>query len=787
MRALDRKLLRDLRRIWAQGLAIALVLACGVAILVLANGALTSLTETRDAYYDRNRFADIFASATRTPESLRGEIARIDGVAQVETRVTGHVILDLPGMVESAMGRVLSLPENGTPTLNLPLLRQGRLPDPLHPDEVAISENFSLANDLRPGDSFHAILNGQLRELKITGLMLSPEFIYTIGPGTVMPDDRRFGLIWMGREAAAAAFDLGGAFNDISLRLTPGASEPAVIAALDHLLAPYGGTGAYGRDRQTSHAFLQNELDQLRAIALVVPPIFLIISAFLVNMVLGRLIALERQQIGLLKAVGYGRGEISRHYLKMTAGIGVIGVLLGWGAGAWLGRGMTALYAEYYHFPYLIHLSASRAFLISGALGMATVLLGALRAVQGSVRLSPAVAMSPPTPPVFRRGLLDRIGAGLRLRQTSMMILRSITRWPGRAAVTVFGVASSVAVLVLSFFIFDASDALIDEVFTQTNRQHVTLHLSQNRGEGVVEDARTLPGVLMAEGAYSVPVRLRHGPAARLLVLEARDETAELARLLDSEGRRVHLPSEGIALPEGLAADLNLRPGDMVAVELLVAPHDTYWLPVTATVRQSFGESLYMDAAALHRLMRQAPQINQVNLLVDSAHLPALHARIKATPAVSGMIQWTEIRRQFNEIMEETLLTTMFIYAVIGILMTSGVVYNAARIQLSERSHELASLRVLGFTRGEVGYILVGELMLLTFAALPLGWLLGYAFAAVTVEGLSTELARIPFVITRRTYAIAALITLAAAMGSALLVRRRLDKVEIATALKQKE
>ena len=787
MSAITRKLLRDLRRIWAQSLAIALVLACGVTVLIVSHGSISTLTGTRDAYYERQRFADVFASATRAPERLGEQIGALDGVSQVETRIARHVVLDMEDMAEPGMALVKSLPDSGEPALNIPLLRSGALPDPLEPDEVAVSEPFAEAHGLIPGDRFRAILGGQARDLRVSGTMLSPEHIYSIGPGAIMPDDRRFGVIWMGRPAAAAAFDLDGAFNDVAVALTPGARAEPVIAALDELLARYGGTGAHGREGQVSHAMLQHELDQFAALAVIMPPVFFLVSAFLVNMVLSRLIAQERQQIGLLKAVGYSTGRVAAHYLMMSAGIGVAGVAIGWGAGVLLTGGITAMLAEFFRFPFLVRQISPAAFALSGALAVATVLLGALRAVWGSVRLRPAVAMSPPAPAKFSRGAVDRLGAALRLRQTTMMILRSITRWPGRAAVTLFGVSASVAVLVASFFFFDAIEVMLDEMFSQSNRQHMTLRLSEPRGDAATLAAAALPGVLRAEGAFSMPVRLSVGPREELMRMEARGDDAELLRVLDADGRSVDIPTGGIAIPERMAAELGLSVGARVTVEFLAPPRETHALPVTTLTRQSLGEEIYIDAGTLFGLMRQAPQVNRINLMVDDAALGDFYRAVTDTPAISGVMLVTETRDQFNAQIEENLFTMVFFYATLGILITVGVTYNAARIQLSERAHELASLRVLGFTRGEVAYVLVGELALLSLLAVPVGWWLGYGFAALTAQGLSTEFAEIPLVVSRATYGWATLIVLAAAAGSVLAVRRRLDRIDIVTALKQKE
>ena len=782
MRALDRKLLRDLRRIWAQTLAIALVLGCGIMVLVAATTTQGTLSGTQTAYYERQRFADVFSGLTRAPQSVVDQASRIEGVLQAEGRISFPAVLDIGGMEEPATARVISLGDGEG--LNLPLLRRGRLPHPDRPEEIAINESFGLAHGLEPGARLAAVLNGQLRELQVVGWLLSPEFVYTIAPGSMMPDDRRFGLIWMTTPAAASARNMTGAVNEISLRLSRSADPRAVIAALDTLLAPYGGTGAHGRDRQASHAFLSGEMQQLQVMARFMPPVFLIVAGFLVNMVLGRLIALERAQIGLLKAIGYGTREIAWHYLKLALLIGFIGLVLGWGFGHWAAEGMITLYAEYFRFPFLLRDRGFGAIGLAAVLGMATVLIGAGRAVRASVRLPAAEAMSPPAPPLFSRGFVDRAIMALRLRQTSMMILRSILRWPGRAAITLFGVAASVAVLVMSYFIFDAVDLMADSVFGQSNRQTVTLSLSAPAPVSVLNEARRLPGVQIAEGGMALPARLVHGHRNRLSAVQGHFEGASLARLIDDRGQVVTLPHDGLVLPLMLARGLGVEAGDIIEVELLSPPRQRWRVPVAAVIRQGMGQEAHMRADEVFARLGLAPMLNQIHLRVDPQGLPALNALVKRTPAVAGLADWAEVRRQFDATLSESLLTMVGIYTLIGVLIAVGVVYNAARIQVSERSHELASLRVLGFTRAEVGFVLVGEVMLLTLVAVPVGWVAGHAMAAGLVEAMSNDLIQMPFVITRRTYALAAAVVVLASFVAVMLVRRRLDRVDLASALK---
>lgn len=787
MKALDRKLLRDLRRIGAQTLAIALVIACGIMVMVAAQGTQASLVGTQAAWYDRHRFADVFAQATRVPGSVLAQLAEIDGVAQVDGRVSFHAILDIDGMDAPAMARVLSLHTRQGEGLNLPLLRHGRWPEPERANEVVLNEPFAQAHGLVPGKTFRAVLNGQLRSLQVTGWALSPEFVYTISPGTMMPDDRRYGLVWLNESAAAAAMDMQGAVNDIALKLMRGADEKAIIAAIDTILDRHGGTGAYARDRQTSHAFLDSELQQLGAMAVWLPPIFLIVAAFLVNMVLVRLIALERAQIGLLRALGYTRAEIGAQYLKLAGLIGVIGVALGWAVGWVLGDAMLALYSDFFRFPFLIRDPALGALALSGMLGLAAVLAGAARAVLAAIRLPPAEAMQPPAPPRFARGRLDQAISALHLRQTGMMILRSILRWPGRAAITLVGVATSVAVLVASYFIFDAVELLRERMFDQGNRQQVTLTLASPAPEQAARDALVLPGVERAEPGFAVPVRLVNGHRTRTGALQAWFPDATLARVIDDISGPVVLPDHGLVLPELLARALDVTTGDHLRIEVLSAPREVLDLPISAIIRQGMGGEAHIAANALFAAMRIAPQVTHLHLRIDPAQLPALQDRIKTLPAVAGLSDWDEVRRQFDASLSENLLTMVAIYTTIGVLIAIGVVYNAARIQLSERSHELATLRVLGFTRTEVGFVLIGEMMLLTLVAVPFGWGLGFLFAQGMVAAMSTDVVQLPFAISRRTFALAALAVVVAALGAVLVVRRRLDRVDLVSALKARE
>jgi len=787
MRSLDKKLVRDIGRLWAQSLAIAAVLATGVMIMVMSFGTQLSLVETRDTFYERNRFADVWSAARRAPLSLVPQIAAIDGVSRVEARISDYAILDIEGLVEPAMGQVLSLPTTTEPLLNVPLLRAGRMPAAGRVGEVMVNETFALANDFGLGDTFQVTLNGQKREVTIVGTALSPEFIYNIGPGALMPDDSRFGILWMAQDVLAAAFNLEGAFNSVSLKLTRGADLEDVKGALELVLKPYGGTGPYGRKEQISNAFLDGELKQLDVMARIVPPIFLVISAFLVNMVLGRLIALEREQIGLLKALGYSDLEVAWHYVKLAMGIGAIGVGLGWGFGLWSGRSMARVYQEFFHFPYLVFVQYPAIYAISALAGMTAAVVGAIGAVQRVVVLRPAVAMSPPAPTRFRKGLLDQVIRIFRPRQTTMMILRAIGRWPLRAALTSLGIATSASVMVASMFMFDAMDELMEVSFVQITRQDAVLAFALERPEIALEDVANLPGVLMAEGGWDLPVRLTHGPRTHTVAVTGLRKENTLSRVFDASSGALVRPEDGLVLSRRLAGHLDARIGDVVQVEFLQMGDQTHRVAVTGVVTQYFGLGAWMEADTLGRLLNRTPRITSANIEIDEAQVRALYEAVKSAPAISGITLLDQVRHSFDETIAENAGMTTTINSLLAAMIAIGVVYNSARIQLSERARELASLRILGFTRGEVSYILLGELAILTLVAIPLGLWIGTGLAAGIVAEFDSDLYSIPLVITRETYLRAVAVVAAAAVVSALIVRRRIDRMDLVAVMKTRE
>ena len=787
MRALNRKLVRDLWHLRGQMVAIALVVACGVAVFVSTRAAYQSLQMSRDAYYAEYRFADVFVHLKRAPDAVAARLARIPGVAAVQPRIVFDVTLDVPGLAEPATGRLQSIPERRVPILNDLHLRRGRWVEPGRRDEVIVSEAFAKANRLEIGDTLGAILNGRWERLRIVGVALSPEYVYEIRGSDIFPDNRRFGVLWMSRDAMAPAFDMDGAFNDVVLRLAPGASEADVIAELDRRLERYGGLRAVGRDRQVSHRFLSDEIAQNQVFGTVLPAIFLGVAAFLLNIVLSRLVATQRDQIAVLKAFGYGHRTVALHYLGFALVAVAIGSAVGTALGVWLGVQVNKMYVDFYRFPVLRFEAGLSVIGPAIAIAGGAALLGALGAVRRALALPPAEAMRPEPPPNFHAGPLEHAGLRDRIPAPARMILRNVARRPARALAAIVGMALAVAILIVGRYFVDAIEYLAEVQFRIVQRDDVTVGFQEALPERVRFDLTHLPGVQRAEPFRAVAADLRFEHRSRRVGLTGLDPDSELHRLIGDDLKPVPVPTDGVLLTSKLAEVLGVQTGDLLTVEVLEGSRPKRQVRVAGTVDELIGFNAYMDRRALHRLMREEGGLSGAFLTVDPDAAPRLYGELKRMPAVAGV----SIRQVALRSFEDTVARSMglFVTILVGFacVVAVAIVYNAARIALSERGRELASLRVLGFTRREVAVLLLGEQALLTVLAVPLGYLIGYQMCMALARQYQWELFRMPLVVRFETYVFALLVLIAAALGSAWLVRRRLDRIDLVEVLKTRE
>lgn len=786
---LHRKTARDLVRAAGPVATIALVMAGGTGALIMSLGTVAALERARDRHYADCRFLDGFAALTRAPLSELGRIRSIPGVATAEGRAVGAARLDVPGLDEPANARIESLPDRGEPAIGRPFLRRGRMPEAGRGDEVLVNEAFADANGLGPGDRLEAIIRGHRTSLAIVGVALSAEQVYRIGAAGVFPDDRRSAAVWMRRADLAPALDLDGAFNELVFRLAPGTGPRAVAAAIDRVLAPHGGTGTRGRDDHPSHRYLRDELRELRTMAAIPPSIFLAASGFSLHVFLGRLVRAERERIATLRAFGFGRGRVARHYLEFASAVAALGAALGVATGYALGRWATAIYAGFFRLPGLAFAIEPDAVAIALSVTGGAAMLGTIASVRAAARLPPAEAMRPEAPTVFRRGPLDRAGLVRHAGFPARMAGRRLVRHPVRSLLTGLGISFATAVLVVGGFAHGAMDRLATLLFTFGSREDLAVTFVEPTDGRAAAELAALPGVRRVEPTRSVPARLVHGARSRLEPVVGMGAGMELQRVIDLDGRAAAIPGRGLMLAEPLARSLDVAVGDTLLIEVeepTRAIGRTFTEPVAAIVRTPAGLGAWMSRDGLARRLGELDTITGASLSVDAPAIPEVLRRLGERPGVAAVGRSDVALASFRSTVERTILLMRSLNVAFASALAFGAIATAGRVALEERAGELATLRVLGFRRGEIGRMLDLESFAVTLVAIPAGLGLGALLVRMIAALLASETVRIPPVVAPDTVALAIAIVLAASIVAAAGGRRSLARLDLLATLRSR-
>lgn len=787
---LERKMLRDLRRMGAQAVTIALVIASAVAGFVACLSAVDALERSRERFYREARFGDVFVDLVRAPLSLVPKVMAIPGIAQAQPMVTRLARISLPDRSDPLAARLISLDDTmrAGQAMNQVVLRQGRWPSTrsLEGDllEALVSEGFAQAQHLRPGDIVQALVQGRERRLRITGIAISPDTIFA-GMGGA-PDPRGFGIFWIDARSLAAICELNGAFNHLVVRLAPDASQAAVLDGLQRLLRTSGARLAYGREHQPSHAMLDSEIREQRVIGTVLPSIFAAVAAFLLHTVMSRQVGTQREQIAALKALGFTGQRIAGHYLQGVTLIALLGSAMGLGVGSLLGAGLAGLYAEFFHFPALEHRLPGSLAVAAVALACAVAATGALHAVRQGTRVPPALAMQAQAPGRFRHLWIERLGAG-RIRPGLGMVVRNMVRRPWRSSLSIIGVAAAFSLVVLGNFVRDAIETIEVLGFERSLRADLMIWTLEPRDAMVQRELLRLPGVRQVEPWREVAVRLVHGSATERVRLQGGPSEPALKRVIDIDGAVHAVPSAGLLLSDRLAQRLHAQVGDSLVIEVVEGSMPVIRAPIAAVVRDSMGLNAWILRTPLNRMLGEGDLASAHALWVEPGSAAGVIAILQRTPGVAGLFSKATLQANMREVSSRNVRIMSTVMTAFAMVIAVGVVYNQARVLLAERSHELASLRVLGLTRAEVSALLLGEVGLGLLIALHLGVGLGTALVHAVAGLLATDQFLFPVTIRARTHLLAAVTVVLTTIATAAVVRRRIDRLDLVSVLKTRE
>jgi len=782
---LRRKLRRDLWRLRYQCFTIALVVGCGIASFVAAVSAAASVQASRDAFYEEAHFADVFDRLKRAPRPVLDRLREVPGIASVDGRVVGDFRLILEGSNEPVVVHFVSVSWPDEARLNQTRIQSGRQVEPGSSDEVVLSATFAETWGIDAGATVTAVISGHLAKLKVVGVAVSPEFVWASDPRTGLPDPWHFGVAWMDEDALSKAAGLVGGFNDVAIQLGVGADERETIARVDTILEPYGGLGAVGRADQPSSKLVDQKIAQLQKTARTLPVIFLGVAAFLLHVLLSRIVGTRREQIATLKALGYRTRELTLHYLELALAICALGVVIGWGLGELGAKSILTVYARYFRFPsYLFRFDAWTIVLATGVAVIAGV-GGTFSAVRRAVAIPPAEAMRPEAPPSYHRTRLDRVYA--LLRPVARMVLRDALRRPWRLVLSAGSIALATAIVVAGSVMGDSVDEVLRVQFEVSHREGITVTLDDAHAWEAVRDAAHIPGVRYAEGERQVPVRLHSGHRTRTTAILGIDRGMDLHRILGEDQRPLDLPPVGLSLSRPLGESLGVRAGDEVEIEVLESDRRKVRVQIAALVDDFLGIAGYMNATELSRLMGEDRRANVVLLAVDPQDVDDVTLRLEALPAVAAVSRPSVDRGLVRAEEGDVLVVMRVVLAVFAATIAVGVVYNNARIAFELRSRDLATMRILGFTRGELAFVLLGEQTLQVVVGTGPGLYLGRLIGGLSLSSIDREMLRVPVAVSPASYLGGACVVLLAALLSALVVRRQSDRLDLVAVLKARD
>jgi putative ABC transport system permease protein len=603
----------------------------------------------------------------------------------------------------------------------------------------------------------------------------------------MFPQPDRFAVMWMPRRQLERAAGLDGAFNDLVLRTGPGTDAAQLTRTIEALTDRYGGQRAQTRERIPSARFLDQELDQLATMSTILPPAFLAVAAFLLNVSLTRLVEAERSNIGLMKAFGFHAREVATGYLAMALVLTVAGVLAGYALGLWLGNAMAGIYLSVYRLPSLPFTPGADALALGAGTALLAGLAGSLVAVRRVLALAPAVALAPPPPPAFQRGPALGEHVVRRLDALTRVVLRRIIGFPRRSLTTVLGLTAALSLLMLAQVANLATDRLLDLTFEKAKRQDVSLTLVEPGGVDALHALSRLPGVLgaepfrMVEGVFSGP----GGEADEALV--GLPAVAAYDRLVGLDGTAVALRDDGLVLTAGLARKLGVGAGDVVRVAPVRGERRPFVLRVAAVEVVTVGNSAYLEIGAMGRLLGEPGRIDGAHLRIDPAQYEAFNQAVREAPRVVGVSYVGLARASMEKIFAEGQGTMSTIFLSFAVLMVVGIAYATASVTLAEQRRDLATLQVLGYSRREASYVLVAELAVLALIAMPVGLVFGHWFSVSFLDAMATDLFTFPHTIDPAAYARAPAIVLGAVAAAVLLVRRDVDRINLVESLKSRE
>jgi putative ABC transport system permease protein len=752
MSVLNRKLGRDLLgHVWSL-LPVIAVIAVGTGLYIGLATSHRILVASQADYYNKYRFADFWVHVKKAPLTEAEKVARLPGIAAIDTRVVFDVILDLPGVAKPISGRLISMPERGfEEAINGICLVRGSGFSHDRDEEVILGEAFAQEHLLEPGDRISLILNRKRESFVIAGTAISPEYVYMVrGQGDILPDPKHFGILYVKEDYAREVLDFKDAFNELTGLLVPGYDRDVdiLLDRIDRMLDPYGVLSTTPRSRQASHRFLSDEIRGLRVTSTILPVIFLGVAAMVLNILLRRMAERQRVIIGTLKSLGYSDRSVLLHFIGFGVVVGLIGGVAGVLVGVATTGAMIEMYKSFFQFPSFTMKTYPDVLLIGVAISVAFSTVGAARGVWRVLKLEPAEAMRPAPPEKGGAVFLERFPfLWKRLSFRSHIAIRSLVRNYKRSLGGVLATGLSAAIIFMTLAMYDATFFLVDYQYEQVLHSDADIGMRDDKSIAALYEARALPGVDYAEPLLSLVCDLTNGRYSRRMAITGLPREHRLTTPRQADYSPIDIPPSGLAMSSKLAEILHLKLGDHVQLTPVRGRRETVSVPVNSIVESFLGLECYADLEYLSRIVDEAKAVNAVQLAVNPAKLDELFREIKELPNAQGLSLRADAKANIDETLTEVMASSLGLTILFAGLLAFGTMLNSSLIEIGDRTRDISTFRVLGYKPLQVAGVFFRQNLIISALGLAAAYPFGYAMNVLLMEFYDTELYRMPVVI----------------------------------------
>lgn len=745
MRALTKKLLRDLWVMRWQYAAVATMVVLGVSFYVAATMVYQNLDASYQATYAALDFEDVGVTMQPAPARIVERIRRIPGVVAVEGRIVQDVLVELPSKKNRKLiGRLVSLPKVGAPSVNALQLEAGEVR--VQGRSVLLEKSFAVANDLHPGDSLTLVEGPTRISLRIAGLVVSPEYVFVVrSKQDLMPSPETFGVMFLSEDTLGPLVGKPGQIDEVRARMAKDADVARVGKEMERILAPYNPDPFVPRADQPSYQLIQQDIEGFKVYAVLFPLLFLSVSSVTVYTLLARTVHQQRGVIGLLRAIGYSRGQVVLHYLISAAVIGIVSGAVGVGVGLWLGVVTTDWYLSFVTIARIVHGPAYSAAAYGILLAVGVCVVAGAAPARLAARIVPSESMRGERAKTERTIMIDRLFPHLSLLWR--IPLRNIFRQTKRTVATVFGIVAAICLIMTARGLLDSMDEIMRLIVGTLIGRDVRAEFLSPQDADVVHLVRQMKGVSFAQGTLSVPVEfVKDGVSYSSLVTGLDNEGLD-SGVVTRDGRPMRTDGAGFVIGRTISKRLGLEVGDTVIVRL--AKQETTEKPqpkfvrVTGIHQDAIGTVAYTTRQQVWRLFHGEltlpnDAVSGLRVSVTNGHEQDVRRRLEALPEVAAVSSPTDVQEMIDEMVGQfrRFVTVMLAF---GSALAFCIVFNTVTINVLERTTEVATMRTIGVLKSQIAWMVTIENAVLGLIGIVIGLPVGRWFVGAFMRAAQTE------------------------------------------------